>query len=244
MADAARQILINRTFEVIEQLDRVHTANDLMMLLADALGDFGFNAFVLTRLPRPPHAILPHFIVNGWPAGWTERYGEAGHHRHDPLARHCMTTSEVFGWSEIPPALVANAKAQQVVAEAAAFKLNDGLCVPLHTALGVGGLSLAGERVELPPGARHMVKLLAFQACLAIERLPDQAGPRPARLSTRERDVLSWTALGKTSHEIGVILGISSHTVGEHLRHVRRKLCTTNNAQSVAEGLRSGELKL
>lgn len=237
--------LVQHTFEVVERLEAIIDAQTLFDEMSSALEPFGFTAFVLTRLPRTPGSAPPPFLINGWPAGWAERYAEVRHDRHDPLARHCLSTSEVFSWSEIPEPLLQPEPARRVVREAAEFALNDGYCVPLHTALGVGGLSLAGERLELPPGARHMLRLLAFQACLAVERLPvDRPPGAQTSLSPRERDVLSWTAGGKTAPEIGEILGISAHTVGEHLRHVRRKLNTSNNAHSVAEALRSGDLKL
>lgn len=235
--------LIADTLGWLDRLDSIDSADELMTCMAGALSQFGFTAFVMTRLPRPPQPIHPHFLMNGWPEGWSARYAEAGHHRHDPLAHHCMTTSAAFAWGEIPAALMASAASRNIVQEARAFALNDGFCVPLHTALGIGGLSLAGERLELPPGARHMIQLLAFHACLAVERLPGATEVEP-RLSPRERDVLSWVALGKTAPEIGYILGISEHTVGEHLRHVRRKLSTGNAAHSVAQALRLGELKL
>jgi len=43
-----------------------------------------------------------------------------------------------------------------------------------------------------------------------------------------EREVLGWLARGKTNVEIGVILGISSVTVGKHLEHIYPKLGVEN----------------
>ncbi len=62
------------------------------------------------------------------------------------------------------------------------------------------------------------------------------------RLSTREREVLMWVAGGKTTFEIGAILGISAHTVGEHLKNIRRKLDTNNNTHSVFQAFKTGQL--
>ena len=47
-------------------------------------------------------------------------------------------------------------------------------------------------------------------------------------LTQREREVLRWTALGKTSDEIGMILGISARTVNFHITMVLEKLEATN----------------
>jgi len=63
-------------------------------------------------------------------------------------------------------------------------------------------------------------------------------------LTERERDVVRWSAEGKTVEDTGAILGISPHTVGEHLKNVRRKLGTLNGAHTVAVAIRRGELQL
>ena len=65
-----------------------------------------------------------------------------------------------------------------------------------------------------------------------------------ALLTPRERDVLRWLAEGKTVEITALLLGISPHTVGEHLKNIRRKLNTLNSAHSLAEAIRRGELNL
>ena len=43
-------------------------------------------------------------------------------------------------------------------------------------------------------------------------------------LTTREQDCLHWAAQGKTSWEIGCILGISERTANFHIANICRKL--------------------
>jgi DNA-binding CsgD family transcriptional regulator len=43
-------------------------------------------------------------------------------------------------------------------------------------------------------------------------------------LTSREREVLSWIAQGKTNGEIAIVLGLSSHTVHKHVDHILLKL--------------------
>lgn len=56
------------------------------------------------------------------------------------------------------------------------------------------------------------------------------------RLTTREAEVLYWVIKGKTSPDIGEILGSSPRTVNKHLEHVFAKLGVENRtaAASVA----------
>ena len=56
------------------------------------------------------------------------------------------------------------------------------------------------------------------------------------RLTQREAEVLYWVVQGKTSKDIGDILGSSPRTVNKHLEHVFAKLGVENRtaAASVA----------
>jgi transcriptional regulator EpsA len=76
-----------------------------------------------------------------------------------------------------------------------------------------------------------------------VEHLPHQSvsqsvsTPRFAHehlLSTREREILQWIALGKTNDEIGSILGLSVYTVKNNVQRIFRKLNVSNRAQAVA----------
>ncbi len=56
-------------------------------------------------------------------------------------------------------------------------------------------------------------------------------------LTKRETECLSWTAAGKTSWEISVILGISESTATFHLRNAGIKLKASNRTHAVAKAL-------
>lgn len=63
-------------------------------------------------------------------------------------------------------------------------------------------------------------------------------------LSAREAECLTWTAKGKTSWEIAVILGIAESTVSFHLSNVCKKLSSNNRTHSVALALKQGLIEL
>ena len=66
--------------------------------------------------------------------------------------------------------------------------------------------------------------------------LKDGAAPAP-ELSDRERQVLRWTAAGKTSSETGAILGISARTVNYHMTGILLKLNAVNKTQAVVKAV-------
>jgi len=64
----------------------------------------------------------------------------------------------------------------------------------------------------------------------------------PHSLTEREVSVLKWTAAGKTSAEIGIILGISTRTVNFHITTALTKLDAVNKTQAVVKAVMLGLL--
>lgn len=95
------------------------------------------------------------------------------------------------------------------------------------------------------PGAIHMIEMMtpfvhaAWLRAKANPRVGDGAGSaHPAArdlLTLREQEVLKWVYLGKSNIEIGMILGISSLTVKNHVQEILRRLNVQNRAQAVGK---------
>jgi len=80
----------------------------------------------------------------------------------------------------------------------------------------------------------HLMALYAFDR---VQQLAGHVRPKPM-LSARQREILTWTATGKTAWEIGEILHISQRTVEWHLQSMAQKLGTFNRMQTVTVALR------
>ena len=61
--------------------------------------------------------------------------------------------------------------------------------------------------------------------------------PKDVRLSERELEMLTWVARGKTSSEIGIIVGLTKRTVNFHVGNSLRKLGVTNRSEAVAKAI-------
>jgi transcriptional regulator EpsA len=77
-----------------------------------------------------------------------------------------------------------------------------------------------------------------------VAPLTPSAPPLPANeslplqqwgLTSREAEIVSWVAMGKTNPDIGMILGISAFTVKNHLQRIFKKLDVSNRAQAVGK---------
>jgi transcriptional regulator EpsA len=122
---------------------------------------------------------------------------------------------------------------------------------------GIGDGKRMGERIfaalssQMPPAqnATGALRLLTPYIDTALR----QMAPAPQRqaactndtvsrqvvkllqLSERERQIMTWVAMGKTNPEIGCILSISEFTVKNHMKSIFGKLDVTNRAQAVAK---------
>ena len=61
---------------------------------------------------------------------------------------------------------------------------------------------------------------------------------RAQALTSREVEVLTWVARGKSAWEIGEILDIAKRTVDEHAQTAVRKLGAVNRTHAVALAVR------
>ncbi len=85
-----------------------------------------------------------------------------------------------------------------------------------------------------PEGDCHII--------LIEERAPTPPYPEVThRLSPREREVLDWIASGKSNDEVARILGVSVHTVKNHVKHILAALGVDNRTSAAAMHLREQE---
>jgi LuxR family quorum sensing-dependent transcriptional regulator len=63
-------------------------------------------------------------------------------------------------------------------------------------------------------------------------------------LTSREAEVLTWVARGKSAWEIGEILLITKRTVDEHVQTAVRKIGASNRTHAVALAIRDGIIEI
>jgi LuxR family quorum-sensing system transcriptional regulator SolR len=72
--------------------------------------------------------------------------------------------------------------------------------------------------------------------------VPKYAPETLITMTTREKEVLRWTAEGKTAYEIGQILEVSERTVNFHISNVVTKLGASNKTQAAVKAATLGML--
>ena len=232
---------LSEAFALIDELQHLTTTEDISERLSNALAGFGFHAFLMTRLPPRTERIDPYILIMSWPREWLSRYSLQRYYGHEPVAQNCFTTLRPFIWSRASWKGWDPHRARQVMNEATDFGLKDGVIVPMHDISGrQASLSLAASSLDLPPSALKAIHLVSLYAFASTD---DASTVRPL-LSSREREVLTWTAQGKSTWDVGQILGISQQTVATHLKNSKFKLDTTTVTHTVVQALRRREIEL
>jgi DNA-binding CsgD family transcriptional regulator len=72
--------------------------------------------------------------------------------------------------------------------------------------------------------------------------LPKYVPETKVTMTAREKEVLRWTAEGKTAYEIGQILVVSERTVNFHINNVVTKLGACNKTQAAVKAATLGML--
>jgi LuxR family quorum-sensing system transcriptional regulator CciR len=216
-----------RSFERAEAFLRDVSATGSEEELAEALAlvsrELGFSHFALTHHVDIRSAPQPAIRLHNYPDDWVEYYDSHKLGLSDPVHRASHVTSVGFAWSEIPSLIPLTSRDHEILARGAGKGIGDGFTVPANVpGESHGSCSFAnpaGEALreeDLP--VAQLVGAFAFEAARKMWRMRHPCGEENLPLTDRQRECVLWVARGKSSWEIGRILGIGEETVVRHLK--------------------------
>jgi LuxR family quorum sensing-dependent transcriptional regulator len=233
-------------FAFAERLDALHSPDEIIGELEKALSRFGFEHFIFSGLPDRDQTVEKIVFAHNWPKAWFDLYVRENYIAVDPVARWSRHSAEPFEWSEAPYDRDAEPRACEVMTRAADVRMANGYCIPIRNAGEQQAcLSMSGVDLDLSPRTHTAIRLMgtyAFERIRQLSALPVE--PRRDPLTEREREVLTWTALGKTSSEVAKVLKLSKRTVDEYSVRAARKLRAQNKTHAVVVALQQKLISL
>ena len=231
-------------FTFVEQLDQSSSVDEVMDAVQRAFSGFGFDTFFFCSLPRPVQCFEDVALAVRVPPEFLKVYQDEQYVQVSPALRHCRLTARPFAWRSAPYNAEWEPRAGKLVDLVTDFGLLDGLVVPIPSPTGCeASVWLTGNRPEFAAfhvPVIHVVTLYAFDRIrIVANRIPNTK----CNLTAREREVLTWAAVGKSAWEIGEILSIAKRTVDEHSQTAMQKLGAVNRAQAVAIAIRCRLIK-
>jgi DNA-binding CsgD family transcriptional regulator len=233
-------------FGFIEQSNKSRTKDQLVHHFEQALYDFDIDGFVYS-LARGSFASgnKMHFGVAGsYPREWMEYYRKQGYVENDPTFRQIARTKGFFTWKDLQSIQSMTPKEQQVMNEAEEAGLKNGISLSIHgpygEVLGLGFVS-SSNRKGLSINESSVLYALANQFHLAYASLDKLPAAAPLlKLTDRQKEILQWTAAGKSRSTISEIMNISESTVDDHFRQIFRKLGCNDRILAVLKAVQLG----
>ena len=222
----------------LDGISAATSAPAVLTILARALEQCGAEFFCFNFLPVGRQKFEDVLLIHRVPDDWMRLYLEKQYCLVDPSLRHCWRTTQPFEYLQSPYDPDSEPQAAEVIRRAEDFNLAKGFLVPVASPTGChGNVWIGGYELDLGADEKPIVHLLSLYAFEKIRQLSGYSEPGPS-ITPREREILTWSASGKTAWEIGEILHISKRTVDEHLTNAAHKLDATNRAQAVARAMR------
>jgi LuxR family quorum-sensing system transcriptional regulator SolR len=228
-------------FNAFLNLESEQEVLDLMAEMARAIG-FEYCAYGIQMpvpVSRPKVA-----MVNNYSPEWQAHYQQRGYLHIDPTVQHALKSTLPVVWSQ-----ELFKSAQDMWEEAHSYGLRVGWAQSSRDAFGcVGLLTLARSAGQLTASElqANQAKMTWFtqHVHVGMSRLliPKMAPETQILLTAREKEVLRWTAEGKTAYEISLILAISERTVNFHINNVVLKLGASNKTQAAVKAVALGLL--
>ncbi len=221
----------------IDSLTSVNTIDVLADTLNTAFGAYGVDHFIVAGLPDLTVRFEKMVLLKHWSADWFDVYTSQQYVLDDPVVRMCRSTTMPFDWTEAPFDAEREPRAVELMNTAHDFGLKRGFSIPVHSLNGLEAcFSVSGAKPEFDDGARAALHLIALYAFERVRRLTlPKTGPNP--LTLRERESLTWAAVGKTHSDIAEIMGITERTVTAHMVSAAEKLGAANRVNAVVIAL-------
>lgn len=206
---------------------------------------FGFSRFFFRTLLRLGNTHLDGITISNYPNEFITKYENSHYPHKDPLISHCQLSIEPFRWDEH----VFN-QAPDLRKHMQSIGLKYGWAQSVHDARGaVSILSIGRSQPSLTEDEFNEKTAGILWLCNQLHSImisqfsPVRHAPHSvSRLSTREVEVLKWTAEGKTASDIAMILSLTTRTVNFHISSAMQKMGASNKTSAVVIATKSGLL--
>jgi DNA-binding CsgD family transcriptional regulator len=231
--------------DYIGRANAAKTDEELVSVFLDTVGRHGYDRMTFCLLSDHAHIGLKagaHHLRN-YPQDWMAYYASKDYASIDPVIRHVYQSPQTFAWKDISQKLEMTPEQEGILNMGAEAGLNNGLCAPVRIGNGFAGFGLAStEKVDACDPNYDLLTAYCNHFYLAFQRL-HHADAKPYSnviLTVKEREVLLWTARGKSDGDIGDIMGISDNTVKFHLRNIFEKLEANSRTLAVTKAISLG----
>lgn len=218
--------------EMLQRFQSASTSDQIYTLLQQQTERLEYDFFSLCVRHPVPFTRPKISLYTTYPDAWMAHYKAANYMAVDPVLKPRNFRLGHLRWND---GLFSDAEELWHAAQDHGLRTGATQCLMLpnhaHSFFSVSRkqanvIGPYGDEIEL------RLQMLLELSSLALLRVEDEmVMPREMKFSKRELEILQWTAEGKTSAEISMILSISENTVNFHQKNMQKKFDAPNKTQ-------------
>jgi DNA-binding CsgD family transcriptional regulator len=238
-----------RAFDAVAAAQQANTLSELNGVVGRTFKDLGFDTFLGVNAVDASGRANVEVLFGQTPDAWFAHYQAHGFAKNDAIIHEMLGSTDPLFWSDLSQRRTITDVELRILNEAGEFGLTNGFMTPLHNLDGsISAVLLMGAGIDnRDPDVRAAAHLLSLYYGSIGRRLLAQSRKREtlARpLTPRQRECLLWVRLGKSSSDIGDLLGLSAETVNDHIAGACARLGVRTRVQAVAEAAVHGYIQL
>ncbi len=220
--------------------------NELRSVIAKHIRNFGgknffFGATLYHNLKAHPDT----YILNNYPREWRERHENDIRFENVMSVEHCLEKSTPIEWPTKQSKSFSSAN-RKFFSEASEFGINSGISFPYRSMTneyGALAVSVSDNYKESDlSNPKNLFGLQVLGATLFDFYKLKTKKENTKVLTNREKECLQWVAVGKTSWEIAIIIGVTERTVGFHIQNATTKMNTVSRTNAAIIAILNGEI--
>ncbi len=230
---------------------QVTADEELFRLLKKAVAQHGYDRISLWVIDDPdlPQRVHGRGVLHNFPEDLRTYYKENNCNAYDPVMQALRLQTGSLDWETHEKRSNYKPAQTRLYNVARDGGLHNGVSTPvwgrsgLMASLGLASTEPRDATSGTTQGNLDLIGALTAQFYLSYKRLNAwTASPRAAAkgMTSKETEILSWVAAGKTDAEIAVILNISRNTVDTHMRHIFTRLGAHNRVTAVVKAIAEG----
>lgn len=235
----------------VREANRVTEIKELQILLKGTIQDLGFDYYALVHHVNIYQAKGDFVYLFDFPTAWTETVDRRGYFTDDPVHVACQKSVAPFTWADVPKLVSLSSRQREMLVAAQSAGLGGGFTVPIHVPGERTGSCTFSTRAgkDVPeavlPAAQY-IGCFAFEAARrVVQRIAAERGKRNAaqpKLTRRQLDCVVLAAQGKSDRDVAQILGITHHSVHQHMEDAKRKYDVSTRMQLIVRALFDSQL--
>ncbi|WLG85683.1 LuxR family transcriptional regulator [Pseudomonas cucumis] len=232
-------------FEELIKLSEISNLEEWFKTLKQLSEKLGYSQLLFGLKPGLDTHNKSATILSNYPEKWRKTYDDKNYADIDPVVSHSFKSNLPLIWKE---EIYTGTRELEFLEEASSYDLLQGVTLPMHGSQGQAGmLSLKWDSTHKTDYQEHVQVTLPYAIALRDFALESAIGilakenQSKIHLTKRELEVIKWSAAGKTTWEISIILACSYAAIDFHFRNIRKKFKVNTRRQAIIKAI---QLKL